>query len=252
MTGVPGSRSYSWSKSEAYKIPHFGKGCSFLLRCVPATAFPDSRAEAAAADLLKGATDLSRWCSKKPAPVTHEVDVSKGGEVSDATPKPSHRDAGKLESLGASKPGPVEETDSTLYAMFNAVASSRLAVRSQQKDEPDFTPTQKLAILRELYHTKPLVFLERFRTALHEEHLACFRHLAGNYEADFYCAEVRRAGMGKTRHTRVRNKRYAALQQLIRGTRVWILEELSCFRALGVEKVYLSWSFFTTEFKDTA
>ncbi|XP_015282749.1 PREDICTED: coiled-coil domain-containing protein 97 [Gekko japonicus] len=118
---------------------------------------------------------------------------------------------------GRSPPQPAEDDDPALLAMFHAVASSRLAVRSQQKDEPDFTPVQKLAILRELYHAKPLVFLERFRTALHEDHLPCFRHLSGNYEADFYCTEVRRAGLGKTRHTRVRNKRYAALQQLIRG-----------------------------------
>ncbi|XP_015680059.1 coiled-coil domain-containing protein 97 [Protobothrops mucrosquamatus] len=58
----------------------------------------------------------------------------------------------------------MEEEDSALLAMFHAVANSRLAVRSQQKDEPDFTPAQKLDILRDLYHTKPLVFLERFRT----------------------------------------------------------------------------------------
>ncbi|KAK9394367.1 coiled-coil domain-containing protein 97 [Crotalus adamanteus] len=112
---------------------------------------------------------------------------------------------------------PMEEEDSALLAMFHAVANSRLAVRSQQKDEPDFTPAQKLDILRDLYHTKPLVFLERFRTVLREEHLPCFRHLSGNYEADFYCAEICKANRGKTLHTRMRNKRYAALQQLIRG-----------------------------------
>ncbi|XP_048358191.1 coiled-coil domain-containing protein 97 [Sphaerodactylus townsendi] len=156
--------------------------------------------------------------------------------------KPTHPDSGKIETADAaadlpeeqtedadirlpafcsrkpeSPPQPTEDEDPALLAMFHTVASSRLAVRSQQKDEPDFTPVQKLAILQELYHTKPLVFLERFRTALREDHLPCFRHLSGNYEADFYCAEVRRAGLGKTRHTRVRNKRYAALQQLIQG-----------------------------------
>ncbi|XP_063168301.1 coiled-coil domain-containing protein 97 [Candoia aspera] len=133
--------------------------------------------------------------------------------------KQSHYDNGNFKSLGSNMvtDGPTEDDDTTLLAMFHAVANSCLAVRSQQKDEPDFTPAQKLAILRDLYRTKPLVFLERFRTALREEHLPCFRHLSGNYEADFYCAEVRRAGLGKTRHTRVRNKRYAALQQLIRG-----------------------------------
>ncbi|XP_007421554.1 coiled-coil domain-containing protein 97 [Python bivittatus] len=133
--------------------------------------------------------------------------------------KQSLYDNGNVKSLGSNMvtEGPIEEDDSTLLAMFHAVANSRLAVRSQQKDEPDFTPAQKLAILQDLYRTKPLVFLERFRTALREEHLPCFHHLSGNYEADFYCAEVRRAGLGKTQHTRVRNKRYAALQQLIRG-----------------------------------
>lgn len=147
--------------------------------------------------------------------------------------KPSHWDGGKLgaaavksstpngeEALGAQQSHRDSERpeDPALLAMFHAVAGSRLAVKSQQKDEPDFTPAEKLAILRDLYRTKPLVFLERFRTVLREEHLPCFRHLSGSYEADFYCAEVRRAGLGKTRHTRVRNKRYAALQQLIRGT----------------------------------
>nr|XP_028598022.1 coiled-coil domain-containing protein 97 [Podarcis muralis] len=140
-----------------------------------------------------------------------------GGEASD-TKKP-HWGGGKPESVGSNSPpaGPTEDDDPVVLAMFHAVANSRLPVRSQQKDEPDFTPAQKLAILRDLYHSKPLVFLERFRTVLREEHLPCFRHLSGSYEADFYCAEVRRAGLGKTRHTRVRNKRYAALQQLIQG-----------------------------------
>ncbi|KAH0631507.1 hypothetical protein JD844_005854 [Phrynosoma platyrhinos] len=136
-----------------------------------------------------------------------------------STAQHAHWGSIKVESVDCKSlfTGSSEEDDPALLAMFRAVANSRLAVRSQQKDEPDFTPAQKLAILQDLYHAKPLVFLERFRTALREEHLPCFHHLSGSYEADFYCAEIRRAGLGKTRHTRVRNKRYAALQQLIRG-----------------------------------
>ncbi|KAJ6663493.1 hypothetical protein lerEdw1_009572 [Lerista edwardsae] len=161
------------------------------------------------------------------------------------TIKPFHQDSGKLgatavrgstpngkEAFGTRQShwdsGRPDDSDPALLAMFHAVASSRLAVKSQQKDEPDFTPTEKLAILRDLYHAKPLVFLERFRTALREEHLPCFRHLSGSYEADFYCAEVRRASVGKTRHTRVRNKRYAALQQLIRGGEYFSDEQMRC------------------------
>ncbi|XP_054854709.1 coiled-coil domain-containing protein 97 isoform X2 [Eublepharis macularius] len=142
-----------------------------------------------------------------------------GSEEEDSNTKLSHWWDRKAASVSSEEPlpQPTKDDDPAVLAMFHAVASSCLAVRSQQKDEPDFTLAQKLAILRDLYHTKPLVFLERFRTALREDHLACFRHLSGNYEADFYCAEVRKAGRSKTRHTRVRNKRYAALQELIRG-----------------------------------
>ncbi|XP_066494771.1 coiled-coil domain-containing protein 97 [Tiliqua scincoides] len=134
--------------------------------------------------------------------------------LKDSTPNGEESFNAKQSDKDSGKP---EDIDPALLAMFHAVANSHLPVKSQQKDEPDFTPAEKLAILRDLYRAKPLVFLERFRMALREEHLPCFRHLSGSYEADFYCAEVRRASLGKTRHTRVRNKRYAALQQLIRG-----------------------------------
>nr|XP_060639565.1 coiled-coil domain-containing protein 97 [Anolis sagrei ordinatus] len=159
-----------------------------------------------------GTNEPSEVCNGKPHLVPAQDGIPIGEEASNA--KHSHCNNGKPESLDRKS---VEDEDPALLAMFRTVANSRLAVRSQQKDEPDFTPSQKLAILQELYHAKPLVFLERFRTALREEHLPCFLHLSGSYEADFYCAEVRRAGLGKTRRTRVRNKRYAALQQLIKG-----------------------------------
>uniref|UniRef100_A0A8C9K2Q7 Coiled-coil domain containing 97 n=1 Tax=Panthera tigris altaica TaxID=74533 RepID=A0A8C9K2Q7_PANTA len=95
----------------------------------------------------------------------------------------------------------------------------RLPVCSQQQGEPDLTEQEKVAILGQLYHEKPLVFLERFRTSLREEHLACFGHLRGDHRADFYCAEVARQGSARPRtlRTRLRNRRYAALRELIQG-----------------------------------
>ncbi|XP_028920212.1 coiled-coil domain-containing protein 97 isoform X2 [Ornithorhynchus anatinus] len=110
--------------------------------------------------------------------------------------------------------------------MLSAVAGSRVPVRSQQKDEPDLTEREKLSILRALYREKPLVFLERFRGSLRAEHLACFRHLRGDYRADFYCAEVAEAGRARATRTRLRNKRYAALRQLIQGGEYFSDEEM--------------------------
>ncbi|OBS82451.1 hypothetical protein A6R68_23558 [Neotoma lepida] len=104
-------------------------------------------------------------------------------------------------------------------AMLHAIAASHLPVCSQQQGEPDLTEHEKVAILGQLYHEKPLVFLERFRTGLREEHLACFSHLRGDHRADFYCAEVARQGTARPRtlRTRLRNRRYAALRELIQG-----------------------------------
>ncbi|XP_040832206.1 coiled-coil domain-containing protein 97 [Ochotona curzoniae] len=104
-------------------------------------------------------------------------------------------------------------------AMLHAVAASPLPVCSQQQGEPDLTEREKVAILRQLYQEKPLVFLERFRTGLREEHLTCFSHLRGDHRADFYCAEVARQGSARPRtlRTRLRNRRYAALRELIQA-----------------------------------
>lgn len=156
-----------------------------------------------------------------PALGDHSPDSSRLGEQ---LQRPSQRRGGMPEptpavGLAHEEPGAQEPEagERALLAMLTAVASSPLPVRSQQKDEPDLTAEEKLAILRALYRDKPVVFLERFRRALRVEHLGCFAHLAARYEVRFYCDEVRRAARGKAGHTRVRNKRYAALQQLIKG-----------------------------------
>uniref|UniRef100_A0A9L0SFV5 Coiled-coil domain containing 97 n=1 Tax=Equus caballus TaxID=9796 RepID=A0A9L0SFV5_HORSE len=125
-------------------------------------------------------------------------------------------------------------------AMLRAVAASRLPVCSQQQGEPDLTEREKVAILGQLYHEKPLVFLERFRTGLREEHLACFGHLRGDHRADFYCAEVARQGTARPRtlRTRLRNRRYAALRELIQGGEYFSDEQMR-FRAPLLYEQYI-------------
>lgn len=140
------------------------------------------------------------------------------------TPVPS-RPLDKVEEAesvpGALDDDPPGAENAAVSAMLRAVAASRLSVCSQQQGEPDLTEREKVAILGQLYHEKPLVFLERFRTSLREEHLACFGHLRGDHRADFYCAEVARQGATRPHmlRTRLRNRRYAALRELIQGVR---------------------------------
>ncbi|KFO33656.1 coiled-coil domain-containing protein 97 [Fukomys damarensis] len=130
--------------------------------------------------------------------------------------------------------------NAAVTAMLYAVASSRLPVCSQQQGEPDLTEQEKVAILGQLYHEKPLVFLERFRTGLREEHLACFGHLRGDHRADFYCAEVARQGTARPRalRTRLRNRRYAALRELIQGGEYFSDEQMR-FRAPLLYEQYI-------------
>ncbi|XP_048378541.1 coiled-coil domain-containing protein 97 isoform X1 [Stegostoma tigrinum] len=106
--------------------------------------------------------------------------------------------------------------NASLNGMFHTIASSKVQIKSQQKDEPDLMYEQKLDIIKDLFWCKPVVFLERFHKVIKEEHLVCFNHLADNYEVTFYCKEIRKSSMKKTARTNVRNKRYAALQQLIK------------------------------------
>ncbi|XP_043536693.1 coiled-coil domain-containing protein 97 isoform X1 [Chiloscyllium plagiosum] len=106
--------------------------------------------------------------------------------------------------------------NASLNSMFHTIASSKAQIKSQQKDEPDLMYDQKLDIIKDLFWCKPVVFLERFHKIIKEEHLVCFNHLAENYEVTFYSNEIRKSSMKKTARTNVRNKRYAALQQLIK------------------------------------
>ncbi|XP_037740569.1 coiled-coil domain-containing protein 97 isoform X2 [Chelonia mydas] len=175
-----------------------------------------------------------------PALGDHSPDSSRLGEQ---LQRPSQRRGGLPEptpavGLAHEEPGAQEPEagERALLAMLTAVASSPLPVRSQQKDEPDLTAEEKLAILRALYRDKPVVFLERFRRALRVEHLGCFAHLAARYEVRFYCDEVRRAARGKAGHTRVRNKRYAALQQLIKGGEYFSDEQMRAREPLLYEQ----------------
>lgn len=144
---------------------------------------------------------------------------------------------GAPEALGSDAPG---TENAAVSAMLRAVAASRLPVCSQQQGEPDLTEQEKVAILGQLFHQKPLVFLERFRTGLREEHLACFGHLRGDHRADFYCAEVARQGAARPRtlRTRLRNRRYAALRELIQGGEYFSDEQMR-FRAPLLYEQYI-------------
>ena len=64
---------------------------------------------------------------------------------------------------------------------------------------------------------KPQLFLQRYGEHLTEDHLAYFDHLREeNYEVDFYLKAVRQSQCRFVKEQLVRNRRYRAMQQMIR------------------------------------
>ncbi|XP_006871459.1 PREDICTED: coiled-coil domain-containing protein 97 [Chrysochloris asiatica] len=161
------------------------------------------------------------------------------GELSwtSVPPKPQEKvDASSEGAPEALDKDPAEAEGAAVSTMLRAVATSRLPVCSQQQGEPDLTEREKVAILGQLYHEKPLVFLERFHTSLREEHLTCFSHLRGDHRADFYCTKV--AQQGTARPRALRNRRYAALRELIQGGEYFSDEQMR-FRAPLLYEQYI-------------
>uniref|UniRef100_A0A452TH07 Coiled-coil domain containing 97 n=1 Tax=Ursus maritimus TaxID=29073 RepID=A0A452TH07_URSMA len=160
------------------------------------------------------------------------------GELS-WTPVPP-RPQDKAEATEGAPRAPDDDAPGAENAAVSAMLRAVAASRPPQQGEPDLTEREKVAILGQLYHEKPLVFLERFRTGLREEHLACFGHLRGDHRADFYCAEVARQGRARPRtlRTRLRNRRYAALRELIQGGEYFSDEQMR-FRAPLLYEQYI-------------
>ncbi|XP_045148666.1 coiled-coil domain-containing protein 97 isoform X2 [Echinops telfairi] len=153
-----------------------------------------------------------------------------------AAPKPRDQVDSSDGAPGAPDNDGPETESPAVSTMLRAVATSRLPVCSQQQGEPDLTEREKVAILGQLYREKPLVFLERFHTGLREEHLTCFSHLRGDHRADFYCAKV--AHQGTARPRALRNRRYAALRELIQGGEYFSDEQMR-FRAPLLYEQYI-------------
>lgn len=103
-------------------------------------------------------------------------------------------------------------------SMLCRIAGSEAVVKSQQRDEPDLTVDEKVAILQEILERKPTTFLMRFGRYLAEEDLQNFEHLRGDYEINFRLNEVKNIIDSKKTKTGIRNRRYECLQRLMKDS----------------------------------
>ena len=82
---------------------------------------------------------------------------------------------------------------------------------------------EKRGIATDLLEQKPALFLQRFGRFLSEDHLAYFDDQGDeNYELGFYLRQVRQQQCKYVQEHRVKNRRFRAMQQMIRSEEWWL------------------------------
>uniref|UniRef100_W8CBQ5 Coiled-coil domain-containing protein 97 n=1 Tax=Ceratitis capitata TaxID=7213 RepID=W8CBQ5_CERCA len=96
--------------------------------------------------------------------------------------------------------------------------NKHIVFKSQQIDDPELLHEEKVQIAREIYSKNAQTFLMRFGSFMEERHLATFSEMAvtnkeNNEEMELLLQDYR--NKLRTRERDVKNRRYAAMQQLI-------------------------------------
>ena len=135
--------------------------------------------------------------------------------------------------------------------IYSKIIASDKTIQSQQRGEPELTPTQKYAILHSLLRTKPGSFLMRFGSLLDGSDLSYIESVATvDYEVE-YRLKVLRKQLGlslKSRRKQVQNRRYQYLQHLMENSSYFSEEEMRNRNPLLYEE-YIG-QYMTTEEKD--
>ncbi|KYM96884.1 Coiled-coil domain-containing protein 97 [Cyphomyrmex costatus] len=98
--------------------------------------------------------------------------------------------------------------------LLDHVANSKATFKSQQKEEPELTFEEKLAIVRKLLEKSHCLFLSKFGQYMKVEHLEYFNK-SQDYETIYHVNRLQRYFNNSTRHIDIRNRRYEALKTLI-------------------------------------
>ena len=125
-----------------------------------------------------------------------------------------------------SSPNAPSKASSLREQVLLRAANSDGHFKHQQRGEPDLTLEDKLVIVTDLLDNKPSVFLTRFGKYLSEADLSHFDALKGDYAIDFHLGEIRQRLNESREQTKVKNRRYEAMKQLVDGGEYFSEEEM--------------------------
>ncbi|XP_037820972.1 coiled-coil domain-containing protein 97 [Lucilia sericata] len=95
--------------------------------------------------------------------------------------------------------------------------NAKIMFKSQQRDEPELQQSEKLKVALDVYQRNPQTFLIRFGQYLEEKHLQDFARLSiADSDEEMHLMVKEYQEKLKTRQRDVKNRRYAALQKLIK------------------------------------
>ena len=99
--------------------------------------------------------------------------------------------------------------------ILHKVAESDGYFKSQQRGDPDLTYQEKYDIAESLLKEKPSTFLSRFGKYLSEDDLIYFESMKDDYMIEFHLRELKQMNDDKKNKTKVRNRRYEAMKELM-------------------------------------
>ncbi|XP_046379434.2 coiled-coil domain-containing protein 97-like [Haliotis rufescens] len=108
-----------------------------------------------------------------------------------------------------------EKLDELKSNMISRVAMSDAHFKHQQRGEPDLSYEDKVQIATEVLSKGPAMFLARFGQFLAAEDVEYFVDFKGDYEIDFYLKEILKQQDKVHNQKVVKNRRYAAMQELL-------------------------------------
>lgn len=109
-----------------------------------------------------------------------------------------------------------EPGDKNKDLILDCVARSDGFFKSQQRGEKDLDFEEKRKIAEEILNKNVPLFLKRYGKFLHIDTLSYFEPYKDDYEVNFYLMEVERILKKNGRCIQVKNRRYEALQRLIK------------------------------------
>ncbi|XP_050322017.1 coiled-coil domain-containing protein 97 [Bactrocera neohumeralis] len=132
-------------------------------------------------------------------------------------------DIDSIATLGASNRSDVNTRSPDQRSQIDEICdflsfNEQIIFKSQQIDDPELLRDEKVKIAREIYRKSAQTFLMRFGSFLDEQHLATFAQIViANKETNDEIAVLLTDYRNKlhTRKRDVKNRRYAAMQQLI-------------------------------------